>query len=120
MEYFRLCRPSPKERAAGKATIPPAMADFAQQLLTEHPKEAAQAFTPLLTLFEELLDEAATAGFIRPGLGHSQIAGVALQAIMFNAFASTISGSSVRTGADVAAEELWDLLLHGIAAEATA
>jgi AcrR family transcriptional regulator len=120
VDYFRLCRPSPKARSAGKTTIPPAMADFAQQLLTEYPKEAAQAFTPLLALFQDLLDESATAGFIRPGLGHDQVAGVALQAIMFNAFASTISGSSVRTGTDVAAEELWDLLLHGIAAGATA
>lgn len=120
VEYFRLCRPNPKERPAKKGPIAPAMADFAQQLLTEYPKEAAQAFIPLLTFFQTLLDEAASEGFIRPGLGHSQIAGVALQAIMFNAFASTISGSSVRSDADVAAEELWDLLLHGIAAEGTA
>ena len=36
-----------------------------------------------------------------------------LQAIMFNAFASTISGTSVREGS---ADDLWDLVLHGIAA----
>ena len=30
----------------------PAMAQFAQQLLTEHPKEAARAFTPLVALLE--------------------------------------------------------------------
>jgi AcrR family transcriptional regulator len=120
IEYYRLCRPSPKERPSKKGPIPPAMVDFAQQLLTEYPKEAAQAFVPLLSLFEELLDEAAEAGFLRPGLGHSHIAGVALQAIMFNTFASTISGASVRSGAERAAEDLWDLLLNGIAAERTA
>ena len=72
------------------------MAEFAQQLLTDHPKEASRAFVPLLDLLEELLDGAAAAGAIHGGLNHRRIAGVLLQAIMFNAFASTISGSSVR------------------------
>ena len=34
---------------------PSGMAEFAQQLLTEHPKEAARVFVPLLSLFEEVL-----------------------------------------------------------------
>jgi hypothetical protein len=34
---------------------------------------------------------------------------------MFNAFAATISGTKVRV--DGAGEELWTLILHGIAAE---
>ena len=38
------------------------MAEFAQQLLTTHPKEAARAFAPLVALFEELLQEAVAAG----------------------------------------------------------
>ena len=49
-----------------------------------------------MALLEGLLDEAAAAGGIQSGLNHRRIAGVLLQAIMFNAFASTISGTSVR------------------------
>lgn len=116
VEYYRLCRPVGSTRSK-KGPTPRAMAEFAQQLLTEHPEEAARAFVPLLSLFEELLDEAASAGAIRPGLSHSQIAGVALQAIMFNAFASTISGSYARADEDASAEGLWELLLHGIGTE---
>jgi hypothetical protein len=37
---------------------------------------------------------------------------VLLNEIMFNAFASTISGTSAKDGA----EDLWELVLHGIAA----
>jgi hypothetical protein len=33
---------------------------------------------------------------------------------MFNAFSSTISGSSVRPDEDGAAEELWKFVVHGI------
>jgi AcrR family transcriptional regulator len=110
LEYYRMCRPDPKdERAKGPA---PWMVEFAQQLLTSHPKEAARAFAPLVALLEELLVDAAAAGDIRPGLDHRRIAGVVLQATMFNAFAAAISGSSVR--ADTEPETLWNLLLRGI------
>jgi len=37
---------------------------------------------------------------------------VLLQEIMFSAFAATISGTSLRDGGP---EDLWDLILHGIA-----
>ncbi len=111
-EYYRMCRPATKGRRS-KTTPTPAMAEFAQQLLTSHPTEAARAFVPLVTLFEELLDEAVANGAIRPDVRQSQIAGVVLEAIMFNVFATTISGSSARAQGDPA-EELWGLLLHGI------
>lgn len=113
VEYYRLCQPAAKGRSKRRPT-PTVMAEFAQQLLTEHPEEASRAFVPLLSLFEELLDEAAASGDVRPGLSHNQVAGVALQAIMFNAFASTISGASVRADAATGAEGLWELLLRGI------
>jgi len=112
-EYYRLCRPVAKGRPAKKAPTP-AMGEFAQQLLTEHPKEAAQAYLPLVTLLEQVLDEAAAAGRVRPGLDHRRIVGVMLQTISFHAFSTTISGSSMRTDDDAAAEELWDVLVHGI------
>lgn len=114
VEYYQLCQPAPKTKSAKQATAT-AMAGFAQQLLTDHPKEAANAFAPLVELLEALLDDAVTAGNIQAGINNRRIAGVLLQAIMFNAFAATISGTSVRSGPREAAEELWDLVLGGIA-----
>jgi len=116
VEYYRLCRPAPKGRGTRKSPNPAAMAEFAQQLLTAHPDEASRAFVPVVSLFEALLSDAEGAGVIRPDLNHRRMVGVVLQAIMFNAFASTISGSSSRSDNDDAAEALWDVLLHGIGA----
>ncbi len=89
------------------------MVDFAQKLLTGYPTEAAAAFAPLVTLFGEVLDAAAEAGAVRPGLRHGPIAGIVLEAIMFNAFSMTIGGVSASEGDP--AEELWNLVLHGVA-----
>ena len=116
VEYYRVCNPQPGRRGAKAARQPhpAAIAEFAQQLLTEHPREAAAAFGPVVALMERLLADAAAAGALRPGLDHRRIAGVVLQAIMFNAFSATISGSSIRSGGD-ADQALLDLLLHGIA-----
>jgi AcrR family transcriptional regulator len=124
VEYYRLCRPATKAtvtkstaKAAAKPRPTPAMVEFAQQLLTGHPTEAAAAFAPLVTLFGDVLDEAAVEGAVRPGLRHSPIAGVVLEAIMFNAFSWTIGGVSSRPDGGDPAEELWDLILHGIGAQ---
>jgi AcrR family transcriptional regulator len=118
VEYYRMCRPAPK-KDEGKAG-PTVLADFAQQLLTDHPKEAARAYVPLVSLLERVLDDAAAAGAVRPGLRHRRIAGVVLQAISFNAFSATISGTSVRLDSGEPADELWELLLHGIATDGPA
>jgi len=113
-EYFRMCRLTPKgELGSG---LPPPIVEFAQQLLVSRPEEAAQAFAPLVVQLEELLTEAAAAGALRPGLDLRRIAGVVLQATMFNSFAAAISGSSVRPDGDVESDALWDLLLRGIGA----
>jgi AcrR family transcriptional regulator len=121
VEHYLVCRPVPRSRSAKRSgPTPAAMAEFGQRLLTEHPREASRAFVPVVSLFEQLLDDAAAAGAIRPGLQHRSVAGVALQAIMFNAFAATISGSSIRPDGHDEAEELWDLFIHGIGATDTA
>ena len=112
-EYYKVCHPAPKGGKPRKSGPTPAMAEFAQELLTEHPKEASNAFVPLVSLFEDLLRGAADAGALRKGLDHQRIAGVVLQAIMFHAFAATISGTSMKTDVDEAAQELWMLILHG-------
>lgn len=112
-EYFRICQPV--RSRAKKGGPPRAMAEFAQQLLTEHPKEASRAFVPLVSMVREVLDDAAAAGAIRDDLDHQRIAGVILQSIMFNAFATTISGASARDDGGQRAAELWELVLHGLA-----
>lgn len=111
VEYYKLCRPLTKGRGGRKA--PAALAEFAQQLLTDHPKEASRAFTPLVEFFETILAEAAEAGVIRADMRSRRVAGFVLQAVMFNAFVTTISGSWRAEGDDVA-EEMWDLLFHGL------
>ena len=116
--YYEVCRPTPRGRPHGKAPhqVPArAMAEFAQQLLTDHPKEASRAYVPLLSLLEELLDEAAAAGQLREGLRHREVAGVIIQAVSFTAFSLTISGTPVRDDRDAAAEA-WDLFFLGIQA----
>jgi AcrR family transcriptional regulator len=113
VEYYRLCRPKSQGKTTQKP-IAPVMVDFAQQLLTAHPAEAARAFEPLVSLFREVLDEAAAAGVIRDGLRHGPVGGVVLEAIMFNAFSSTIGGSKVASNGGDDAEELWDLIFNGI------
>jgi AcrR family transcriptional regulator len=113
VEYYRVCRPTTKAKAA-RGRPSPALAEFAQQLLTAHPAEAARAFVPLVSLFEEVLGEAAATGSVRDGLRTRAVAGIVLEAIMFNTFSATIGGTSdKRNGADPA-EELWDLILNGI------
>jgi AcrR family transcriptional regulator len=114
VEHYIVCRPAPKRSSRKAGPTPAAMAEFGQQLLTEHPKEASRAFVPVVTLFQQLLDEAAAAGVLRKGLDTRSASGIVLQAIMFNAFAATISGSPLTSDARDAAEELWDIVIHGI------
>ncbi len=114
LEYYRMCRPSEPTDRGAKRQGPLGMAEFAQQLLTEHPKEAARVFSPLVSLFEETLQDAADAGSVRPGLRHGPIVGIVLEVIMFNTFSSTIGGLSLRHPDGDSAEDLWNLILHGI------
>jgi AcrR family transcriptional regulator len=110
VQYYVQCRPAPQGPSG-------TLIEFSQQLLTAHPTEAVRAFAPIVSLFEEILDDAAAAGAIRDDLRRRQIVGVVLESIMFNAFSATIAGESAEVGKQSsvgAAEELWDLLIHGI------
>ena len=113
VEYYRICRPAGKGK--GKRGPTPALAEFAQQLLTAQPAEAARAFAPLVSVFEEVLGDAVAAGAVRDNITGRRVAGVVLEAIMFNAFSTTIGGPLAEDQRGDPAEELWDLLLHGIA-----
>jgi AcrR family transcriptional regulator len=112
VDYYSLCRPTRKGR--GRRRAPRALAEFAQQLMTAHPEEATRAFAPIVSLFEEVLHEAVAAGVIRGDLSRRRVVGVVLEAIMFNAFSLTIGGTGGESDGGDPAEELWDLILHGI------
>ncbi len=112
-EYYRRCTPPRRgQKAIAGQPNPMAIAEFAQQLLTQHPEEAGRAYGPLVDLLVQLLDDATRAGIIRDDLDNRRVAGVLLQAIMFNTFSATISGSPVRDGD----EALLDLVFRGLAA----
>jgi AcrR family transcriptional regulator len=115
VEYYRLC--SPVRGKSGKRPIAPVIVEFAQQLLTAQPKEAARAFAPLVSLFREVLDQASAAGVVRSDLRHERVAGVVLEAIMFNAFSATIGGTTTQANGDDRPEQLWQLLFLGIGSE---
>jgi AcrR family transcriptional regulator len=115
VEYYRMCRPN--EGGEGAKQGPAGMAEFAQLLLTEHPKEAVRVFSPLVTLLEEVLQRAADADALRPGLRQGPTLGIVLEVILFNNFSSTIGGLSLRPP-DRDAEDFWSLILHGIGAAA--
>jgi AcrR family transcriptional regulator len=112
VEYYRMCRPA-RRGTKNKRRPTPAMVGFAQQLLTGHPVEAARAFVPIVSLFEEVLADAAAAGVVRPEVRRRSVAGVVLEAIMFNTFSRTISGPAEPDLMDPA-EELWDVIFRGI------
>ena len=55
-----------------------------------------------------------------PGVSDGPIVGIVLEAIMFNAFSSTIGGLSVRPHDGDDAEYLWTFILQGIGSGAAA
>jgi AcrR family transcriptional regulator len=111
-ECRRLSLPVPSDwEPSGDQPHPTALAEFAQELLTQHSREAAQAFGPLVDLLEEVLIDAAEAGALRSQLDYRRVAGILLQVVMFDAFAATISGSPLRSDGG---EILCQLVLHGI------
>ena len=114
VEYYRLCQPGWKGKGEKRMTSR-ALAEFAQHLLTSQPAEAARGFVPIVALFEEILGEATEAGAVRSDVDRRRLAGVMLEAIMFNTFSRTIGGHVEKRPAD-AAEEFWDILFNGVRA----
>jgi len=112
VEYYKLCRPTAKVR--GRKRAPLALAEYAQHLLTVNSEEATRAFAPLVSMFTDVFDEAVAAGAVRADLSQRRLVGVILETIMFNAFSSTIGGSGAEQDRGDPAEELWELILHGI------
>jgi AcrR family transcriptional regulator len=111
-EYYRICRSGTTHQS--DARLPSrAMGNFAHQLLFEHPEEASRSFAPLVSSLEQVLTDAADAGAIRSDLDAEQVAGIVLQAIMFNAFSMTVTGL-VSDEMPARGELLWQLLIDGL------
>jgi AcrR family transcriptional regulator len=111
--YYAMCRHSSATKAAPKVRVP-ALAEFAQQLLSDHPQEAVAAFAPLLALCEEILAEAASTGAVRADLRIRRVAGYVLQTVMFNAFVDRTVSEARGRGEGAAAEETWSLIFGGL------
>ena len=116
VRYHRMCL-SGTARYAEKPLQSRAMAQFAHQLLIYNPSEASRAFRPVISILRGLLDDAARAGAIRDDLD-DEVAGVILQAIMFNAFVPAVAGTPPIEDTERAATRLWELLFHGLAPSA--
>ena len=114
-EYYRSCR-SGQTRHADKRLPGRKLGPFGYQLLFDHPDEAAHAFIPLVSLLRRLLDDASAAGVIPADRDNEQVAGIMLQAIMFNSFSTTITGSTTDDVPD-RGDLFWGLLLHGLAGD---
>lgn len=113
VDYYVLSR-SGAAAASGAQSRTPALAEFAQQLLSDHPQEASRAFLPMLALIEEVLQEAAAAGAIRGELRPRRVAGFLMHAVIFNAFVASTMGGANRREVQTAGEEVWDLLFRGL------
>lgn len=89
----------------------PLFNDFALQLLVKHPEQVATAHIPLLTVFTEIIEQAAEAGLIADGKPRRQAA-LVMQTVMFASQAHGVPADS--HAHPVTSEEVWQFCLGGI------
>ena len=104
---FESSRPDPTARR-------PLFTDFAPRLLVSHPAEVKIAYTPLLALLSELIEEAAEAGQLRAEINPKRMAAMTMQTVTF--VAQSGGGSDDATTHPITADEVWDFCAHGLAA----
>jgi AcrR family transcriptional regulator len=103
---FELSRPDPAARR-------PLFTDFAPQLLVSHPGEVRAAHAALLGLLTELMEAAAAAGALRPGIRPRRMAALVMETVMFIAQAPGVPDEQ---GAHpLTAAEVWDFCARGFA-----
>ncbi|MCV7187911.1 TetR/AcrR family transcriptional regulator [Mycolicibacterium thermoresistibile] len=105
---FESSRPDPNAKR-------PLFTDFAPRLLVSHPEEVKVAHAPLLALLTELMEEAAAAGKLREGINPKRMAAMTMQTVMFVAQSS--GGTGDGTVHPITADEVWDFVAHGFAAD---
>jgi len=104
---FESSRPDPTAKR-------PLFTDFAPRLLVSHPAEVKIAYTPLLALLTELIEEAAEAGTLRAGINPKRMAAMTMQTVTF--VAQSGGGSDDATTYPITADEVWDFCANGLAA----
>jgi AcrR family transcriptional regulator len=104
---FELSRPDPAARR-------PLFTDFAPQLLLSHPAEVKVAHSPLLGLLTELMDQAAAAGLLRPGVRPRRVAALAMETVMFIAQATSVADDA-EDARPLTADEVWEFCAKGFA-----
>src|SRR5205807_117089 len=101
----------------------PSGKDFTVQDILATSGQSLRAFYQYFGGKQELLlavfEESVAAGVVRGQLPRRRLAGVVLEVIMFNAFSTTISGTSAEGNGGDPAEELWDVVLHGIGGDSS-
>lgn len=101
---FELSRPDP-------AAQRPLFTDFASQLLVSHPVQVKVAHAPLVSLFAELLEEAAEAGELRESVNPRRMAAIVMQTVMFNA--QSAGSADEQTQHPITPTETWSFCAHG-------
>jgi AcrR family transcriptional regulator len=103
---FELSRPDPAARR-------PLFTDFAPQLLLSHPAEVKVAHSPLLALLTELMEAAAAAGALRPGIRPRRLAALTMETVMFIAQAPGV-GDDAEDAHPLTADEVWEFCAKGL------
>lgn len=104
---FETSRPDPSAKR-------PLFTDFAPRLLVSHPSEVKVAHAPLHALLTELMEEAAAAGELRPGVNARRMAAMTMQTVMF--IAAQSGADSEEAGSHpITPDEVWDFCAHGFA-----
>jgi len=98
----------------GSGAKRPQFTDFAPRLLVSHPSEVKVAQAPLLILLTELMANAVKAGKLRSTVNPKRIAAMTMQTVMVVAQSS---GSDDIATKPISANEVWDFVSHGFAAE---
>lgn len=112
VDFYALCRTAPQGVSGERATVT-TLGQFALQLFMAYPREAMRAFGSLNALAESLLHDAIDAGSIRTEVAVPRIAATLMEAVMFDHFALVIEAADT-SFPESAAEELWQVLLHGL------
>ena len=100
---FELSRPDPTAKR-------PLFSDFAPQLLITHPNEVRVAHAPLITLFAELMSDAADADRIDTTIGVRRLAAMTMQTVMFIAQSSSPEALDAHP---IEADEVWEFCSKG-------
>ena len=100
---FELSRPDPTAKR-------PLFSDFAPQLLITHPTEVRVAHAPLITLFAELMADAADAGRVKSTIGIRRLAAMTMQTVMFIAQSSEPESSDSHP---ISADEVLEFCSQG-------